>query len=171
MTIFDNLSDLRAQIEALKPEAFVWFALRQADRTKTCACVDDPNLEGKCKRCLGTKHPFTDHLVKGYLWKRTPGVEYYTSAGRISTGLRNIVFEHDYPVQKFDQILELAMDPETGTPRQPFQIVRTYVLSDIMPLRGRGGRVEFWKGEVEERTLTDDKRGEGGTGYEHISNR
>jgi len=163
--------DLREAIEMLTGEGFSWMVLRQTDRSQKCACTNDMSYAGKCRRCLGTGFPFTDMLVKGFLWARTPGVEFYTVAGKISTNLRNLVVEYNRPVKKFDQVLEISLDPDTGDPIQPYQIVRSYVLADVMPMRGKGGRVEFWKAIGEERTITDDRRGEGGTGYQHKSNR
>ena len=164
-------NNLREVIEVLTGEGFSWLVLRRTDRSQTCPCVKDSQPQGSCNRCLGTGFPFVDSTVKGYLWDRTPGVEFYTAAGRIATRLRNLVVENNQPVRKHDQLIEISLDPDTGEPRQPFEILRMYVLSDVLPMRGKGGRVEFWKAVAEERALTDDRRGEGGTGYNHTSNR
>lgn len=153
-------------------KTFAWMGLRQADRTTRCVCVmADSGANPSCRRCLGTGFGFTDYLVPAYMWMATEGVEYYMEGGRISTQTRNIVVQHDRPVRKFDQIVELSLDPDTGQPHQPFVMLRTFLVQDTIGMKGTGGRLEFWKCEIEERTLTSGQAGESGPNYIHSTNR
>lgn len=145
-------------------EGFRWLVLRQTNRDMPCA-------NGPCARCLGTGYGYTDNLVKGFIWNLIPAFKVHSRAGVLSTSIRNLVVEYNRPLKKFDQILEITLDPNTGLPLQPFQVLRSFVLGDASPARGKNGRVEFWKAVVEERSLTDDQEGEKGTGYTHNKNR
>ena len=158
-----NSDELRVEIP-IGEDGFRWLVLRQADRSKPCRY-------GPCSRCLNTGFGFTDILIKGYLWEMSPAFSFPMAAGIISTSVKNLVVKFNRPLQKFDQVIEISLDPDTGEVVQPFEIIRTYLLSDANPLRGKGGRVEFWSAIAEERTLTDDRRGEEGPGYQHTSNR
>jgi hypothetical protein len=101
----------------------------------------------------------------------SPAFSFNMDAGLISTAVKNLVVEYNRPVKKFDQVLEITLDEDTGEAEQPFEVVRAYLLSDVTPMRGRHGRIEFWSAVAEERTLTDDTGGEIGTGYKYRSNR
>ncbi|RMH18624.1 MAG: hypothetical protein D6698_06745 [Gammaproteobacteria bacterium] len=138
-----------------------WVGLRQANRNQKC----DHKGDAPCPRCLNTGFVFTDFLVKAYLWISTPGVEFYSEAGRISTFRVRCVVQHDRPVNKYDMILELAADHDTGIPTQPFSIIRTYVVADSFGIRGREGKVLYWAVYLEERTTQDGKPGPRGTQY------
>lgn len=164
--------DMRDSIEILGEEHFSWLGLRQADRTKACTCVKDTGTPRKaCSHCLGTGFGYTDYLVKGYTWLSTDGAEFVSAAGRISTQTRNAVVKHTRALRKFDQILVLALDPDTGETTQPFQITRTFLVQDTLALKASGGRTEFWRCSLVERSFSNDKPGEPGTTYKHTSNR
>ncbi len=165
---------LREEILTMVGMGFQWFGLRQADYSKKCGCVRTEGLEApkkSCKRCLNTGYLFTDYFVKGYMWQAVLGVEFGASAGLISTQTRNLVVEHDHPVNKFDYILELDQDPDTGGIRQPLSILRTFKVQDVMPMRGKDGRFEFWKCSVEERNADEGRPNEEGTGFDYGGNR
>lgn len=164
--------DLRKVVQDMADEKFAWMGLRQSDRSLPCVCTEGTGKpDGSCNRCLGTGFGFTDYLVSGYMWMSVEGVEFYTEAGRIATQTRNLVLRHNRPVRKFDQILALDLNPDTGEPIQPFKVLKTFVVQDVMPMRGTRGRLEFWNCIIEERTFTDDKGGETGPAYEHTRNR
>lgn len=155
---------------------FHWLGLRQADYTKPCICVQETK-DGiraplkTCSRCLATGYLFTDQLVKGYMWQGFLGVEFGAGSGKISTQQRNLIVKHDRPINKFDFILELDQDPDTGKIRQPFRIMRTFKVQDVFPVRGDDGRYEFWKCSIEERTADNGQSGEIGTGFQYGGNR
>ena len=158
--------DLRTIIVALTGEGFSWMVLRRIDRTTDCSCkVEETISTENCGKCLGLGHPFADRLVKGYMWMGLFGFEFNATPGVLSTQRRNVVLEYTRPVNKFDQILSLSLNPDTGEPNQPFRIQRLFSVQDSIPVRGKGGRVEFWKAVVEERSLSDGRGGEDGTGY------
>lgn len=171
------LPDLIKELKALeKIGSFRWFGHRRADYTRACSCVSSSDggigtASPNCSRCLSTGYLFTDYLVKGYMWLGLLGVEIGSAAGKISTQQRNLVLQHNRPVTKFDFILELDLDPETGNPRQPFRIMRTFKVQDSMALLGDNSRVEFWKASVEERTADDGRPGEVGTSFTYGGNR
>ena len=149
---------------------FKWIALRQADYDTPCLCTQSEegysHPTSDCSRCLGTGYLFTDFLTRAYIWGGFfAGTEFPSEVGRISTQGRNAVLEHDRPVNKFDQILELDLDPEDGKIRQPIRVIRAFTIVDAEAKIGKNSRVEFWKCILEERTLDDDKPGQKGTGF------
>jgi len=130
---------------------FRWVGHRKVDYTKPCNC------EGEgCKRCMSIGYLFTDNLVKAYIWRSTPGVEFYTTAGRITSEIRNIVLQSDRTVSKFDFVLTLSLD-DSGHPVQPFQIERMYLLQNVIAMRGDDSVRKFWSCKAEERSLTDGR--------------
>ena len=172
MSVLPNLIKELKELE--KIGGFRWFGHRKADYTKKCSCISSGGIASpspSCSRCLSTGYLFTDYLVKGYMWLGILGVEIGSAVGKISTQNRNVVLQHNRPVNKFDFILELDSDPETGNPRQPFRIMRAFKVQDSMSLLGDDSRVEFWKCSVEERTGDDGRPGEVGTSYQYGGNR
>ena len=179
------LPDIREVIDSLsgksnplfpnnkQPIGFQWYGLRQPDVSKRCACV---GIEGTsenhtCTRCLNTGYVFTDYLVKGFSWMGTLGSEYGAKPGIISTQQKNLILRHDRPVNKFDFIMELNQDADTGVVRQPFSIMRYYRVQDSVPLKGDAARIEFWKCALEDRNVEDGIPSSGGTGYKYQGNR
>lgn len=156
-----------------KAIGFRWFGLRQPDYTARCSCG---NTEGTtdsitCFRCFNTGYVFTDYLVKGYFWLGVLGVEYSTSPGLIATQQKNLVIEHDRPINKFDYILELNQDPVTNKVTQPFQIMKYLRVQDSLAVRGDDSRVEFWRCNVEERNIKPGVGDAYGTGFKYQGNR
>ena len=158
-------------------EGFRWLGLRRADLSSSCACVKD-NRDGhraptrSCRRCLGTGHLFTDYLVKGYLWRSYfTGTEYASGPGRIATQGRNLILPHDQPAKKFDLVLVLDLDPETGEPRQPFRIVENHVIVDVFNVIGQNGRSEFYRCTLQERSIDDSRPGHEGTDILNVIDR
>lgn len=145
--------DLRKEIEFLRDRVgFTWMGLRQADYSKRS--VDSGSGTGG-SRTLKTGYTFTDFLVKAFTWQANLGVKFESGVGYLSTQGKNFVVQHDRPINKFDLILELNTDPNTGELRQPFSIIRVFEIQDVMPLIGDGSRTEFWKCNIEERNLDD----------------
>ena len=167
--------NIRKEVNNMTSIGFQWVGLRQADYTKSCSCVKN-NADGlraplkSCKRCLSTGYVFTDYLVKGFMWKQTLGTDFNSGVGLISTQNRNLVVEHNRPVNKFDYVLELDQDPDTGQIRQPFRIIRTFLVQDVFPMKGDNGRIEFWRCVVEEKTIDSGRPGEQGTNYKYVGN-
>ena len=163
--------DIREVLETIGTE-FAWLGLRKANRSIKCYCTENPDVsQGNCSQCLGTGFGFTDRLISGYFWMATQGKAFMTEAGRIATQTRNLILQYDYPLVKFDQVLLLDVDPDTGEPTQPFKIMRRFLIQDAIAMRDGDGRLQFWKCEAEERSFSDDQGGEPGTDYHHISNR
>ena len=132
--------------------AFQWMGLRKVDYTKKCAC------DGKgCERCMLLGYVFTDYLIKAYMWRTTPGVEFFTQAGRISTEIRNVVIRHPHVVNKYDYLLQLDLDPDTGEPRQPFKIRRMFIIQNVIQMLGEDSKIQYWSCKAEERVLTDGR--------------
>jgi hypothetical protein len=179
------ITDLREVIKSLMGETsslfpnqkqaigFQWYGLRQPDYTRKCSCDGTlgTNTNSTCKRCLSTGYLFTDFLIKGYSWMGLLGVEYGTMAGKLSTQQRNLVVKHNRVINKFDFILELAQDSDTGIITQPFKIVRQFKIQDIIPIKGDSGRIEFWKCTIEERNVDDGRPGIEGNTYNYQGNR
>jgi len=179
------LPDLREVIDSLSGRSnklfpngkesigFQWFGLRQPDFGKKCGCepIEGTSENHTCKRCLNTGFLFTDYLVKGYFWMGVLGTEYGAAPGILSTQQKNLVIEHDRPIGKFDFVMELDIDHETGKVRQPFAITRYFRVQDSLPLRGDGTQVEFWKCTLEERNVEDGRPQSGGTAYKYQGNR
>lgn len=164
--------DLRDVISELDGIGFKWFALRQADLSKSCECIND-NSKGirqaraDCKRCLGGGYLFTDHLVRAYDWAYTPGTQFQTEVGPLATQVRNFVVQFSRVLNKFDYILDLDRVNDTGAVRQPFKVMRVFQIQDTMQLTGKSGRTEFWKCVAEERTFNFGKTNIEGTNYSH----
>lgn len=177
--------DLRDVIKSLAGEAtdpfsptknsvgFRWYGLRQPDYSKKCSCagLQGVSTNPTCTRCLSTGYLFTDYLVKGYSWMGILGVEYGTLAGKINTQVRNLVVKHNRTINKFDYVLDLDFDPETGKVRQPFTILKQFKVQDSMPIAGDEGRIEFWKCIIEVRNVDDGRPGPDGTTYTYQGNR
>lgn len=177
-SIRETLESLVGKTNRLAPNkkegvGFQWFGLRQPDYSKKCSCegilgtTDSP----VCKRCLSTGYLFSDKLVKGYTWMGVLGSEFMAKPGVISTQQRNLIVEYDRPISKFDFILELDQDPDTGTLRQPMKIMRYFKIQDTLPIRGDGSKLEFWKVSIEERNVLDGRPGPSDTGFNYSGNR
>jgi hypothetical protein len=172
----EHFLDIIEELEELAGTGFQWVGLRQPNYSKECACVREEKdghraPSSTCRRCMATGYVFTDYLVKAYMWQGVLGIEFGSAAGRISTPLRNLVVQHDRPINKFDMILELDQDTDTGEIRQPFSILRHFKVQDSMPLKGDSGRIEFWKCALEERNLDDDLGNQVGTNFTYEGNR
>lgn len=178
------LPDIRQVIESLlgksntlypnnkKSIGFQWLGLRQSDYSKKCACNNSGSTSsGPCSRCYNTGYLFTDFLVKGYAWLGVLGVEFGAKPGMIATQQKNVVLEHNRPINKFDYILELDQNPNTGKILQPFKIIKYYRIQDAMPIKGDIGRVEYWKCNIEERNVENGIPNELGTDYNYRGNR
>lgn len=179
------LPDIRQVIDSLagkttklfpsnqKGIGFQWFGLRQADYTKPCGCggslgSTEPTT---CSRCLSTGYLFSDYLVKGYGWMGLLGFEYNSKPGLMSTQQRNLVLQFDKTINKFDFVLELDQDPDTGKIRQPLRITRQFKVQDSVPIRGDNAKLEFWKCTVEERNVDSGRPGPEGTTFKYLGNR
>ncbi len=170
------MSEIRKALLDMRDVAFRWVGIRQPDYSKRCACVrEQPDghftTSNKCRRCLTTGYMFSDYLIKVYMWLGVLGVEFGASVGKISTQNRNMVALHERAINKFDIVLELDLDPETGALRQPFKIMRVFQVQDSMPLLAGDGKVEYWKCALEERNLDDYRAGQIGTGFDYQGNR
>lgn len=156
-----------------QPIGFQWFGLRQPDYNKPCTCTSSlgSSAPTNCSRCYSTGYLFTDYVVKGYSWMGLLGAEYGASMGLISTQQRNLVFQHNRTVNKFDFILELDQDPDTGTVRQPLRIIKAFRVQDATPIKGDLGRIEFWKCSIEERNIDSGLPGQEGTTFKYLGNR
>lgn len=177
------LPDLRHVIDSLlgkrsslfpsnKAIGFQWYGLRQADVTKKCSCVNYGSVASEtCTRCYSSGYLFTDFLVKGYAWSGVLGVEFGAKSGQISTNQKNLVLRHDRPINKFDFILELDQNPDTGKILQPFKIIKQYKIQDIFGIKGDNGRIEFWRCNIEERNIENGQAGNIGTDFKYGGNR
>jgi len=105
------------------------------------------------------------------MWQSSMGFEFKTEVGSISTQKNNFVVKHNRPINKYDHIMILDMDPNTGVVRQPITIMRTFQVQDSMPLYGKSGRVEFYRCFIEERNLDDYRHGAVGTRFNYEGNR
>lgn len=153
---------------------FQWVGLRQPDYSKPCGCKT--NQEGitepaNCNRCFRTGYVFTDYLVAAYLWQSALGFEFRSEAGLLSTQRNNMVLKHDRPVNKGDVVFVMDVNTDTGQVKQPFRILRAFVVQDVLALRGKNTRVEFWKCALEERTVDDYRPNQVGTGFKYKGDR
>lgn len=170
-----HILDIREELEELVPH-FQWFGLRQIDYNSRCSCFGVTNPDGipareSCRRCFRSGYLFVDYLIKGYMWISTLGFEFKTKVGEISTQRTNLILQHNRAVNKFDYILVLDKNPDTGVLRQPLSVMRTYQVQDSVPLIGKQDRIEFYKCSLEERNLDDGRPGDGGTQYNYKGNR
>lgn len=160
------IPDLREVLKSLTGEqnkfipskqiiGFQWLGLRKTDYSKKCSCWNKATKDAPpgCKRCMLSGYLFTDFLVKGYVWMGVLGAEFGTPPGILSTQQKNVVIKYDKILNKFDYILELAQDINTGRVSQPFNILKYNRVQDALPIKGDSGRVEFWKGIIEERQI------------------
>lgn len=153
---------------------FQWVGLRQLDFSKPCSCVttsDGVTEPQNCTRCFKLGFAFTDYLASAYIWQSSMAFEFKSELGLITTQRNNMVLKHDRTVNQHDMVLILDTDSETGELRQPFKIMNQYLIQDVMPMRGRNGRVEFWKCSVEERGVDDSRPGPIGTNFKYGGNR
>jgi hypothetical protein len=153
--------------------SFRWYGLRQADYNHPCSCksVQGTSDGVACSRCLSTGYLFTDKLIKAYSWLGILGVAYPAGPGLISTQQKNIVIEHNYPINKFDFILDLDFNPETGELRQPFKILRYFRVADSTPIVGQGSKLKYWKVILEEASIDGGLPGIADTNYTYRGNR
>jgi hypothetical protein len=182
-----DLPNLREVLKSLSGESnlfaphnkvaigFQWLGLRQVDYNKKCSCWFNTTGGSRdvpgCSRCMLTGYLYTDYLVKGYLWMGILGSEFGTPPGIISTQQKNIVVKHNRVINKFDFILELNQDIDSGQIKQPFKITKYNRIQDVVPVKGDSGRIEFWKGMVEERNIEDGTASNTGTGFKYKGNR
>lgn len=166
--------DIREELENLLP-FFQWYVIRHIDYSRPCSCTLTPadkiKLNQPCSRCLRFGYIFTDYLAKGYMWKGSLGFEFKTDLGVISTQSNNFIVRHNRPINKFDQVIIVDMDPSTGVIRQPVKMRRVFLVQDTLPLYGRDGRIEFFKTTLEERNIDDYKSGQIGTYFSYKGNR
>lgn len=155
------------------PIGFQWYGIRQPDYSKPCSCAASLGSEEPkaCNRCLSTGYLFTDYLAKGYSWLGILGVEYSSKPGILSTQQRNIVLQFSKQVSKFDIIVELDQNPDTGEIRQPFKIMRYFKIQDCLPLKGDSAKIEFWKCSIEERNIDSGRPGQEGTTFKYLGNK
>lgn len=154
------VADQREWFSKLSNEGMTWFGLRAVDLSKPCSCKDaSGRVTALCTRCLQIGYQFTDYLIKGYYFRRNRGVEYQAEMGVISTDSGTFLGFHDRPINRWDILLALDLDPETAQPRQPFKIRRSFIISSVDEARGRGGRIEFYSCQLEERALSDYRPG------------
>jgi hypothetical protein len=179
------LPDIREVIASLQGKAtslfstkdkgvgFQWFGLRQSDFRRKCSCrgIQGTKDNPRCNRCYSTGYLFSDCLVKGYMWLGVLGVGYSAGPGQLSTNQKNLVVQHNRVVNKFDYVLELSQDFDTGEIRQPFEILRQYRIQDCIPIKGDKGRIEFWKCSLEERNILDGRPGMLGNTFDYGGNR
>lgn len=168
--------DLRQELKQLLDDHFNWYGLRQPDYNKKCGCYVSAkdgiaSPDKNCKRCLATGYVFTDYLVRGYAWLGVLGFEFPSGPGFISTKAKQIIFEYSRPINKFDIVLELDQELDGKTLKTPFKILKTYVIQDVDPMRLDNARSEFWRCNIEERSITDYRPGEQGTGFTYKGNR
>jgi hypothetical protein len=170
-TTKENNVDLREELRHLE-HLFRWFGLRHIDFSRPCTCkLATDTVDPECKRCLRIGYLFTDYLVKGYMWLSALGFEFRTSTGDISTQRKNLVIKHNRPVNKFDKVLILDINPENGQVLQPFKISREFSIQDVMAVLGKDGRVEFWRCSLEERNLDDGRYAPHGVDSQYKGNR
>lgn len=168
--------NLREELNDIFKEHYSWFGLRQANHSKKCSCVSDVSKgytgpSKSCTRCLGSGFKFTDYLVKGYKWLGVLGFEYPSGPGLVATQTNNLILEWSRPVNKGDMILVLDQEPSSSKLITPFKILRQYVIQDSMPLRLDDAKIEFWRCQLEERTVTNNRPGEEGTNFSYKGNR
>ena len=166
--------DIREELENLLPH-FQWYVLRHLDYSKPCSCTQVPadkiNLSQPCTRCLRFGYIFTDYLVKGYMWKGTLGFEFKTDLGVISTQSNNFIVRHNRTINKFDQVILVDMNPDTGVIRQPVKMRRMFLVQDSLPIYGKDGRIEFFRTTIEERSIDDYRSGQIGNSFIYRGNR
>jgi hypothetical protein len=135
----------------LSEHMFAWYGFRHQDVNKACKHANDDDKRN-CKRCMGSGFLFTDYLVKAYISLSSPGVEYIASVGKLSTSTKYAYISSAYEIAKGDYLIELELDRKTGIPIQPFTIREKYVIgASPMPIRGKNGRLVYWKCFIEER--------------------
>lgn len=176
--IKDVIKSLAGQTNPLVPNqketiGFRWFGLRKADVSKKCSCQ---GIQGTadpvpCTRCLSTGYLFTDFLVRGYGWMGVYGVAYPAGPGLLSTQQRNLIVEYDNTITKFDYILELDLNPETGEVRQPFKILRYFRAADSIAIVGVASKIKYWRVLLEEANINDGRPGPIGPTFNYGGNR
>jgi hypothetical protein len=154
--------DLRKTIEELNhTSGWVWCAIRVADRTKKCQCVQtseqgyqmaDPN----CRRCFKTGYKFTDHVVRAFHWAFGFGM-----VDRLTTHMQNAVVQWNRPLTTSDYFMTLALDPETGEPTVPYRVTRTFAITDTRQLIDKNN-LSYWRIYVEDRLANRGQAGEVG---------
>ena len=147
--------DLEKEIEFLRDRyAFYWAALRTADLTKKCSCINEKTgPKYSCKSCLGSGHLYTDKLVKVDRARSTPGIDSISKIGNINTSGVSFIIEQRSRPKNTDWILELDLEEKTGTPRQPFKAIRAFKIQSAHPCRGKKGKISFWYCVAEERNF------------------
>lgn len=149
--------DFRKDIEVIKKNGgFRWISLRSVDLTKRCTeCLkklgpqyEDPAAD--CTLCMGIGYPFIDKLVKAFRYLSAPGFDFLSSIGTVNTKTVVYILEHDAFPKNTDYIIELDLDESTGIPRQPFSIRGMFKINDSHDMRGKDGRIEFFRCYVEE---------------------
>ena len=102
---------------------------------------------------METGHLFVDKLVKIQRARSLPGIDLATQIGKVNTSSVTFVMENGSKPKNSDWILELDLDEDTGAPRQPISIIRTFKIQDAFPARGENSRIEFWYCHSEERNF------------------
>lgn len=157
--------DLKETLKELNhTSGWTWNAIRTADRSKKCLCVEasgeargqaDPN----CKRCFGTGYKFTDYIVRSYHWTETYGRDSYASLQ-----VKNAVIQWNHVPKLHDYLLLLDIDPTTGEPLVPYKIARVFKISDYKKLHDQETKLCYWRLYLEELRATKGSSNEIGTG-------
>ena len=167
--------DLRDELKTIFKDFYQWYGLRQPDYSKQCSCTLNTAEGGirapdkACSRCFSTGFVFTDYIVKGYNWLGNLGAEFPSGPGVISTQANNIVINHRRPLNKGDLIL--ILDQSNDKLVTPIDVTKQFVIQGAIPMRLDKGRIEYWRGNMEERLITDYRPGEEGTNFKYLGNR
>lgn len=168
--------NLREELNDIFKDHFSWFGLRQPDRSKRCSCYSNTSVglsapDKTCRRCLGSGYKFTDYIIRGYSWLGILGFEYPSGPGPITTQTNNLIVEWNKAINKSDIILLLDQEASSSKLKTPFRILKQYVVQDSKPIRLDDARIEFWRCQLEERSITDYTAGEEGTNFTYKGNR
>lgn len=156
--------DLRKELENLADSVgFRWVALRSVNLSVEAKEAKKPLPDQYDQSEPGydnvvENHYYIDKLVRGFSYLAQPGFDFQTQIGNVNTKLRVFIIEHDKKPKNTDYILELVLNEDSGTPKQPFTINRVWKIQDAEPMRGgqpKGprGRIDFWRCFVEETNL------------------
>lgn len=107
---------------------------------------------------MATGYLFVDKLVKLQRARTTPGIDLLTEIGIVNTSTSTFILEQGAKPKNTDWILELDLNEDTGAPKQPISVIRSFKIQDSFPARGKDGRIEFWYCYTEERNFDFGKR-------------
>jgi len=150
--------DIRKEFNELMDEIAHLVIYRRFRRNNNgkrirCVCFSDLTREGDkdtgCPYCNGEGYLYDEEWAHAYDVLATSGQKakdprFFLEAGVLTKPYKTYYFKYNFNPVRNDVILEVNLDSD-GVPVNPVQIVETHDIVLTDPVRGKNGRIEYWR--------------------------